>query len=316
MVQAYFFPHALLPRVYPGRVEFDVTGTLLSRAGATTGQAVVLADGYLKNSLEWNQDPCIFSAPFGVLHTFCRINRAGGDCRVREASGNWSPSLAQCVSPGDLIIYGKYAPLDKQGPTESIWVDTVLVVDHLRRWDTAPRPSARLCNSLGRCRKRRFVIADPRRFGDDTVSVGADAYQYNLSDAEPDGSHCCTSLQHYQAIVGASRPSVPALRSLRTSFVPLAGPGGTPATVTARDFASTDWGSLQHFIDTRVRPVRGRPFGGWIAEFPDVGLAKKLCKRIIAKSGGIVTIPPLKPTRTASSISIHKNTRSAHARNH
>lgn len=295
--RAFFFPHALLPGrkagTPPGRVPFDVDATLVSLTDVKTDHAVIFADGYGRNVVGSNQDPCVFSSPLGPLHSFCRIDKRARNHYVRESSGRHDRLLSRCVATGDIIIYGKYGPKGGRGPTTQVWVDTVLVVDNVLPWPTTTRNSRSPCNNRGHCRARRYVIGDPSAIAG-RVPEDSDAYRYNLSDATSEGIHCCTNLEHYQVIVGRTQPSSSALADLSTSFVPRA-TSAAPATVTARDVGKSVWDELQGMVDRLIRPVPNGPKGGWIVEFPRFATARALCEAIIQKSGGFVAVPPLRP---------------------
>lgn len=295
--RAFFFPHALQPGrkagTPPGRVPFDVQATLVSLTDVTTDRAIVFADGYLQNVVGSNQDPCVFSAPIGPLHSFCRIDKRARNHYVRESSGRHDRLLSHCVATGDVIIYGKYAPKGGPGPTTQVWVDTVLVVDDVLSWKTTERTTRSLCNNRGHCRARRYVISDPTTLAGRALA-DSDAHQYNLSDATSAGIHCCTNLKDYRVIVGRTQASSSALADLSTSFVPRA-TSAAPATITARDVGLAAWSELQGLIDGLIRPVPSGPKGGWIVEFPHFAIAEALCEAIIQKSGGFVAVPPLRP---------------------
>lgn len=298
--RAFFFPHALdpgrKPWAPPGRVPFNVHATLVSETGVTSDDAVIFSDGYEENVVGSNQDPCFFSEPLGPIHSFCRIDKRNRDYYVREASGRHDRLLSHCVRAGDLILYGKYIPRGGHGPTTQIWVDAVLVVDDVLRWRTSRRSSREPCNDRGRCKMRRFVIAGPDRLIDGRTTMTTDIYRYNLADAEPTGLHCCTSLEDYGVILGKTQPTPSALKNLLTSFVPLSTSSTGPTTVTTDDFEADDWKNLKHLIDNFIRPIANGPKGGWIVEFPDFCTAAALCKAVVLRSGGIIAIPPIKPT--------------------
>lgn len=295
--RAFFFPHALQPGRKagkpPGRVPFDVEATLVSLTEVKTDHAIVFADGYDQNVVGSNQDPCVFSAPIGPLHSFCRIDKRARNHYVRESSGRHDRLLSHCVATGDLIIYGKYAPKGGRGPTTQVWIDTVLVVADVLPWETTDRTTPRPCNNRGHCRVRRYLISDPTAIADRALA-DSDAYKYNLSDATVAGIHCCTTLKDYRVIVGRTQATSSALAELSTSFVPRA-TSMAPATVTAGDVGLAVWGDLQGLIDSFIRPVPNGPKGGWIVEFPLFATAKALCEAIIQKSGGFVAVPPLRP---------------------
>lgn len=301
MRRAFFFPHGrtagLQPGGLPGRVPFDVRGPLLSRSGRRDGDATIYADGYKANTVGSNQDPCVFSSPLGPFHAFCRIDGKRRDLYVRECGGRHERLLPQLVSAEDVIVYGKFTPPGGNGPTSSVWVDTVIVVNEVLRVTTKQRHVPQPCNGRGRCKARRFTLAPPwahERGSLGGVARESDAYVYCLSDAAPSGLHCCTNLADYRIIVGRSEPTPNALLGLRTSFVPLA--EAAPATVTDIHFDPGTWSSLRDFLDSSVRPGAAGPHGGWIAEFPNFELAAALCEAVV-DAAGEVAIPPLQPTR-------------------
>ncbi len=304
--RAFFFPHQLHPGKYwrtpPGRVPFDVAANVVSASATRTGQVVIFADGYGRNVVGNNQDPCVFSAPLGPFHSFCRIDGGHGhDNYVRELSGRHQLLLSKVVSAGDIVIYGKFEPPGGKGPTTLIWVDLVLVVDRPVSWPTRLRQRGIPCNSRGRCRDRCFARDVSGLFGNLGVAVppaSTDAYRYNLSDAESSGIHCCTGLADYQIISGAACATPDSLAALTTSFAPLA-VGREPdlrlATITVTVMPAAEWTRLVAFIDRTVRPVGGGPRGGWIAEFPDFAPAEQLCRSVVAACGGEVAVPPFTP---------------------
>lgn len=303
MRRAFFFPHSLLPGRRPGgspgRVPFDIHGPLVSRSARRDGSATVFADGYEKNTVGSNQDPCIFSSPLGPFHAFCRINGKRRDLYVRERDQRHSRLLSHIVSTDDIIIYGKFTPPAKEGHTTSVWVDTVIVVDEVVSVKTGPRRSPQVCNGRGHCKTKRFTLTPPWAHQTGPLSAiapGSDGYIYCLSDAAQSGLHCCTQLGDYRIIVGRSEANVEALVELRTSFVPLA--RTNPVTITSADCDIATWARLCEFLDSRVRPQGAGPHGGWIAEFPDFPLAAALCNAVIGAAGE-VAIPPLQPAQPA-----------------
>jgi hypothetical protein len=262
------------------------------------------ADGYDRNVVGNNQDPCVFAAPLGPFHSFCRIDAGRGrDNWVREANGQQQALLPEVVSSGDIVIYGKFEPKGGAGPTACVWIDLVLAVDRPVPWPTCPRQRG-LCNSRGRCPDRRFARDLSCLFvnlGLAASPASTDAYRYNLADAEPTGVHRCTGLANYQIILGVVSATPDSLTSITTSFAPLANRFQTdlcPAAVTATHMPPDDWSRLVTFIDGRVRPVDGGPRGGWIVEFPNFGLAEQLCRAVVTACGGEVAVPPFTPHRT------------------
>jgi hypothetical protein len=301
MRRAFFFPHGSVagrrPGGLPGRVPFDIHGPLVSRSGRRDGGATVYADGYEKNTVGSNQDPCVLSSPLDPFHAFCKIDGRRGDLYVREVGTRHDRLLPQVVSADDVIVYGKFNPRGGDGPTTSIWVDTVIVVDEVLRVTTKQPHLPQPCNGRGRCKARPFALAQPwahQREPLRSVDPNSDAYVYCLSDAAPSGLHCCTRLKDYRIIVGRSEPTPDALVGLRTSFVPIA--DSAPATVTDVQFDPSSWSSLSNFLDSRVRRGKAGPHGGWIAEFPSFDLAAALCGAVI-DAAGEVAIPPLHVTR-------------------
>jgi hypothetical protein len=310
--QAYFFPHALVPRGVPprspGRVPFDVEAQISDGSTSWTEQVTIFGDGYARNTIGPNQDPCVVAAP-QPFHSFCRIDSTKPDDRVRGTK----LSLSAAVRPGDLIIYGKFEPLSGPGPTTRIWVDTVLVVDRTMRWSTSQRQRGETC-PREHCKRQIFTLRDPAGFAAQLTGerhgATTDAYRYNLSDAEPSGFHCCTGRADYRVILGQVDNASSAIEGLQTSFAPLA------AEVNAGEFAptsldatnsGTDWPQFVAFIDSQVRVLSAGPHGSWIARFPDASLAEMLCRAIIQASAsrgqrGIVAMLPVQLVAPAARV--------------
>jgi hypothetical protein len=308
--RAFFFPHPKRSGAQPGRPPFEVRATTVSATGVCpASEVVVCADGYGPNMLGSNQDPCVFSGIGPPFLSFCRIDSNG----ARHKVVGTKQILSHLVRPGDMVIFGKYDPPGRALRTESIWVDTVLVVDRWVRWPT----SQRLQPCGANCRENKWTLASPRTLAatiaGTTDGAATDGYRFNLVDAEPGGRHCCTDLADYRVIVGRVEASSEALQQVVTSFVPLAdraiGPEGwQPVAVGKKDFtSSSEWAALCGFLDGVVRRGVGGPpqfmNKGAIAAFPDLRLALSLCRSIVNVSGrhqdrsGTVAIPPLAPVR-------------------
>jgi len=299
--RAFFFPHSLDPqqkRGEPnssGRVPFDVTATLLGPDGATQGDCVVMADGFLDpitggGLVGANQDPCVFSTPSGPFHTFARIDGANlGSEKVVGGGKHIADSLPETVAPGDIIIFGKTTPPSGKA-IEEIWVDTVLVVDSVVELPAAeeakgpwPFPAAAAAEMVAK--------------------KGTDGYRFNLSDGEgPKGHHQTTLRNPHRIIVGRTSNKPKAVAALETSFVPLADRTGGICRICAvdRGHLGADWAPLLVFFQTQVyAKIKGIPRGGWIAEFSTFGLAEALLAAIVKRSGGhqnlrgTVAVPPL-----------------------
>jgi hypothetical protein len=302
--RAFFFPHALEASLRkngtPGRVRFDVSANLVDTIGRRTlaGAAAVCGDGYLPNVVGSNQDPCIFAGP---LHVFCRIDSTRADNCVK---GTGKP-LSHVVSSGDVVFFGKFDPKGS-GPTESVWVDTVLVVERTVPWTTSTRAPKTTCKNP-HCKAKPFTLTSPvamaAKLAGNAAGASTAEYRYSLHDAETTGMHCCTRLDRYKVIVGKHAHDVDAVTNLMTSYVTLADQtehGDRPASITSADMPE-HWAALLGFIDTAVRPVKAGPNGGWIAELPDFALASALSAAIVAASGraagtpGTVVIPPAIP---------------------
>jgi len=284
-------------------VPFDVRAALVSYTAVSIGDVVIFADGLDRNVVGTNQDPCVFGE-VGPLHTFCRIDGARPSFNRVKGTGRL---LAESVGPGDLIIYGKHEPKGITGAISRVWIDLVTVVSERRRWMTMPRTG--VCLNKNRSQHRRRRLVDPKKFAAEITGAAAGAttraYQYNLSDAESAGSHCCTSLQDYWTIIGRSEQSSLALKSLSTSFAPLATSmqdAAMPAFIEARHAGPALWKGMVRFLDT---DVRGRG-SAWIAEFPDARVAEDLCRAIIDVSGrtqghpSTVAVLPVMPLKAKS----------------
>lgn len=260
-----------------------------------------MADGFEKNTIGPNQDPCVLSAPLGPVHSFCRIdNRKGRDHFVRRTDR----LLSQEVCPGDVVIYGKFVKPGRDDIT-SVWVDTILVVERPASWATAQRAPGTTCSSPY-CKRRKFRHTDPARFA---ASLGADAssdlLEFNLRDGATAGAHCCTSIPDYRVIIGEVSTEKTAVAELATSFCPLAeksADGWRPASVVATDIEGPRWKRILDFLVSEVRGD-GKVRGGSIAQFSDPEDARELVGALVRRSGtgqgrpGVVAIPPLKPAR-------------------
>lgn len=313
---AYFFPHPRKPGRQPGRVPYRVRGPLVGGESAVDSEFIVCADGYGENVVGTNQDPCVFCDPLGPFLSFCRIDRDDVAHRV-DGTGKL---LSHAAHPNDVIVFGKYEPAGSDGPTRCIWIDTVLVVRETVRWPGSqqgpqrePCNRKRLTNPKDKevCKRYPFRCSDPagllKRLSGVEEPRRADAYQYNLRDAERDGMHCCTSLDDYRVILGSVEPTHDAVQRLTTSFVTLArrGPDGKewwPTWVDADCFTDQRvWSELCDTIDRRTRRrVRGVENKGTITRFP-LDIAKALCEALVRYSGvdqgggGRVAVPPLHP---------------------
>lgn len=312
---AYFFPHALAPGTSPpeppGRVPFDVEAEVSDGTTTWTEKVKIYGDGYAPNTIGPNQDPCVVAAP-KPFHSFCRIDGAKiSDEYVR----NTKQSLPQCVRPGDLIIYGKFEPQGTRGPTRAIWVDTVLVVESNPRWSTSQRPRREHCPN-SHCKGRQFSLRNPSAFAAQLTGqlggAATAAYIYSLSEAEPNGYHCCTSRGDYRVIVGCANPDASAMRSLQASFAPLArvdavtGESLGPTSVGEADLG-TDWPRVSAFIDDIVRTNGAGPHGSWIARFEEFEVAEVLCRAVIAASRlgertGVVAALPVRLLQPAARV--------------
>jgi hypothetical protein len=297
--KAFFFPHPLAPgcgpTALPGRVPFDVTAVLLPRNGEPNeDSAVVMADGYARNVVGPNQDPCVFSRPIGPFHTFCRI----GSTKPAHLVRGTNLRLPQAVTTGDVIVYGNHFSPPGTSSIERIWIDAVIVVEYVPCWPTCAKALGYSCRSTS-CPKRHFVLSDPRAFAASiTGQRGAtDAYRFNISDAELSGTHCCTDVCDYKVILGRVVRAARAADQLETSFCTLAVPepdgNWWPAFVGVDDVDPTIWTRWVEFLQRDVQcPVSD----GWIAEFPTFDLAESLVRAVMQRSGGAVALPPLTPS--------------------
>lgn len=262
----------------------------------------VFGDGYQDDVPGPNQDPCIF-AECGPIHTFCRIDNNTRNNRVRRQS----TSLAATVTPGDLIIYGKWDPPGEPRIATRVWVDVVICVASTPRWSVRQRSPGSSCVAPNCRRTKRFIRSSPDAFAARICGIPdgsqTNAYAFNLRDARSDGAHCCTHVADYPVIVGSCAADPKELAGLATSFIPLAGEldgDPFPTFVEAVDLGER-WQELISFFAGEVMPPRDRPNGGWIAEFPDLSLAEDLCGAIVENSGrrtknpGAVAIPPVMP---------------------
>lgn len=300
--RAFFFPHALQsskgPGDPPGRALFDVSAMLLPADGEPERDSVqVMADGYERDTVGPNQDPCVFSSPRGPFHSFCRLSSPPADNRVRGLGA----TLPNVVKSGDVIVYGKYRRA-KAKDIDRIWVDTVLVVERVIPWPTSKRAPGACASKM--CKGRKFVLDSPAQFARGLCGTpGSDAYKFNFSDAEPQGTHCCTNEEAYKVILGSVAPYPRAAAQLLTSFCTLAELDDEgdwwPAFIGPQDADAATWAALTAFLESLV--ATPAPHGGWISEFPSFELARKLVAAIIARSGtsqgkpGTVALPPLTP---------------------
>jgi len=302
--RAFFFPHPLEPTQkrgeinLPGRVPYQVTGQLL---GPTDSGAPfwVMADGFydplsgeIPAVVGANQDPCVFSAPWGPFHSFYRIDGVNaGNEKVAGDKVHVADSLPEAVSPGDVIIYGKTTPLNGKNIKE-VWVDTVIVVDEVIE---LPVDAAE---------KAPYAFSGSAAFPEGLPKKGTDAFRFNLSDAEPGAGHPTTNRSPHRIIRGRISDDSDAVDKLETSFVPLADRTGGSCRVCAIDkgHLGNDWAPLLAFFEQRVfGRIGAAPKGGWIAEFPTFALAESLLRAVVKRSGGhqgmrgTVAIPPLTP---------------------
>ena len=299
--RAFFFPHPLEPIQkrgepnFPGRVPYQVTGQLLG-PNPSGAPFWVMADGFydpasgeIPGVVGANQDPCVFSAPWGPFHSFYRVDGANaGNEKVAGDKVHVADSLPEAVSPGDVIIYGKTTPLNGKNIKE-VWVDTVIVVDEVIE---LPVEAAE---------KAPFAFSSPSSL----LKPGTDGYRFNLSDAEPNGgTHPTTNRSPHRIIRGKISDDEDAVDKLETSFVPLADRTGGFCRVCAVDkgHLGNDWAALLSFFEQRVfGRIGAAPKGGWIAEFDTFALAEALLRAVVKRSGGhqnmrgTVAIPPLTP---------------------
>lgn len=313
--RTFFFPHAREREALggrPGRVPFEVTGDLVDGSSAWRGNAVVCADGYGLNQCASNQDPCVFSAPLGPLHSFCRVDTfRGKDNYVLELDGTQRRFLSDVVTPGDRIVYGKTEPR-ATGAIRRIWIDTVLVVARRTRWPATRKqlPGTSCGLVAGVCRQRRFQLRSPVVFGGTLgVTPTSDAFKFHLRDADVGGAHCCTDNHDPHVIEGAAIPTPAAVLAGTTSLVTLAEQSNGewwPAFVEAADVAPPDWANLVTFFDSKVR---GSSHSGFISEM-DSALGLKLLAAVVSSSGrgqgmpGTVAVPPLVPVPSTTRWSV------------
>jgi hypothetical protein len=311
--RAFFFPHGRTPSRTPGRVPFEARGRVVSVSAESREAAVtVMADGYLDAQRHGlvgsNQDPCVFSAPWGLFHSFCRLDGAHlNDERVSDGTTIIHDSLAVGVREGDVIIYGKSYPPSAAHPLRAVWVDAVLVVDR-----TVSLPVV-LGDRLGSspARQRRPYRFDTPFHDQSLPQPTTAAYLFNLSDADPAGMHCRTRRNPHLVIVGVCDATRDALTRLETSLVPLASrlrDAWEVCAVDARDFNAATWSQLEAYFRARVYGrVAGPPRGGRVSVFPRFSLAQALVAAVVRRSGtdqalpGTVAVPPLTPIDTAAS---------------
>jgi hypothetical protein len=300
--RAFFFPHSLDPQQkrgepnLSGRVPFDVTATLLGPDGATEGDCVVMADGFLDPTtggglVGSSQDPCVFSAPSGPFHTYARIDGTNlANEKVVGGGKHIAESLPETVSEGDVIIFGKTTPPSGKA-IEEIWVDTVIVVDAVFELATSEEAKG----------PWPFPVESALKI----AGKGTDGYRFNLSDGEaPKGIHATTSRNPHRIIRGKISNKPKAVAALDTSFLPLADRTGGICRICAvdRGHLGADWAPLITFFQQQVyAKIKGIPRGGWIAEFDTFALAEALLAAVVKRSGGhqnlrgTVAIPPLVP---------------------
>lgn len=293
--RAFFFPHPPHPRERPGRVPFHVEADAVSLQGVRRETGVIMADGYHgrngRGELGTNQDPCVFGAPWGLFHAFCRIDgssKSNDYVRLRSGQTIRSP-LSQLVESDDIIIYGKST--NARRDFEAIWVDSVLVVER-----TVVLPA----RSKSTGRRRRFRC----RWGEAGLpSASSDAYRVTLKDAEPAGNHPTTGYDPHLAIVGRTCRSPEALRNFDTSFVPFAEArdGRTPwGVVTVGKDDISGWGQVRRAVGAAMWPkTRPVPGSGRIAEIP-LSVAEAILRGVLSRAGhgqsglaGCVVVPPV-----------------------
>ena len=300
--RAFFFPHPLEPKQkrgepnLPGRVPFQVTG-LLTGETEIGHPFWVMADGFfdtlspdIPGVVGSNQDPCIFSAPWGPFHSFCRIDGANlANEKIVAGGKHIGDSLPEVVVPGDVIVYGKVTPANGKNIKE-VWVDTVIVVDSI----------VELPVEEGEGAARAFALAKDASL----PAKNTDAYRFNLSDATPKGLRETTKRHPHRVIRGKFSQKADAVDKLETSFVPLADRAAGLYGVCPVDKGHLrgDWPALIEFFEKQVfGRVAGAPHGGWIAQFDTFELAEVLLRKVVERSGGhqglrgVVAIPPLTP---------------------
>jgi hypothetical protein len=282
----FFFPHRvdapplrarLKEGSTPWRVPYRVAGSLVSSSGVEVGEGLVMGDGFQVRDapviVGGNQDPCLFCAPLSGLHAFCRIASTQGADNDVVGLARREGLLPSVVSPGDVIIYGK-----PNVPRDQIAVDTVLVVEEAKPF--------------------KEVVA--------AVGVGTDAYAFNLSDAQPSGSHEGEDSQ--LVIVGRASATVAAVESLATSFVPLAerdADGRWQVVRVTRQVIGAAYDDLRAiFVESMFSGSGAIANKGRICELPAVS-GEALARAVIARSrkgtaSGVVFIPPLRPTGRTS----------------
>jgi hypothetical protein len=175
---AYFFPHPLRAADTPGRVPFAVEGTLLGADGARAAERFeVFADGYGKDLLGRNQDPCVFASPVPLLHAFCRLDAKGGKHYVEDRG---RCCLSQMVKPGDIVFYGSLRTA--RGEVKAVFFDTVMVVKTTWRWPTVRergggKPYRLLTDdaSLAKLGTAIFRIPTPGVFAFEMLNTGIDS---------------------------------------------------------------------------------------------------------------------------------------------
>jgi hypothetical protein len=308
--RAFFFPHPLEPKQkrgelnLTGRVAFEVTGRLTGQnESAIGGPFWVMGDGYydvtsgeIPGVVGSNQDPCIFSAPWGPFHAFYRLDGANLATEKVVADGKHiADSLPETVEPGDVIIYGKVTPHNGKNIKE-VWVDTVLVVDSVSELPVAeestPDPKGVAIYT--------FALASDKKL----PGPGTMAHRYSLSDTLPKGLHETTKRHPHRIIHGRVSDKINAVDKLETSFVPLADRAAGQFGVCPVDkgHMRDDWGPLLDFFEKQVfGKTAGAPHGGWISQFDSFALAETLLKRVVERSGGhqrlrgTVGVPPFTP---------------------
>ena len=205
----FFFHHPLRPRRDgpPGRVQFDVDCMIASASGRTRrAHVAVAADGYGRNLLGPNQDPCVFASPLAVLHSFCKLDRNGPRYFVDGTRTN----LAYAVHPGSVVFYGHLSVTAAK--TRALWVDTVVVVERVEHCPAAPVSGSTFHLDVGQpAFAKRLIGRSSLR--------GTDVYVHNLEDARPGRKHQRTTVNPHLMIVGIGDAGKLGLR--RTSFVPL-----------------------------------------------------------------------------------------------
>jgi hypothetical protein len=257
-----------------------------------------------------NIDPCAFASPLPLIHTFCRLDTAGGKYYVnRRLGASTRKNLAQVATKGDTIIYGHLRT--SKGAPVALFVDTILVVAGVRRLPTTP-------DSKQPRKRFRFIVGEELAAAIGSASASgpaptweqllmSDLWRFNLRDLDEGRGHSHTAYRAHAIIVGAvaaEGEELSALAQRKTSYVPLV------------DASSESRPLPPHFDKEQSDPSLWRLLTNWLKRNPRLAHGNKPPTELPVKLGqaiydgtrfrsgwntslaGSVALPPLRWTRS------------------